>query len=109
MLKRIVPTPLNVVPAAKVFALNEKTSLSGSENGTTEFQLRFNVSRQALPSCLTMMPTSGAGSPSALFVGPATPPGAPAAQLVPPLTWKPLHTSVSLTTVVLLPEWKAAT
>src|SRR5262245_16048210 len=110
MLKRIVPTPLKVVPAVKVFALNENTSLSGRRHGIAGVQSRFSVSRYELPFHFTITPTSGAGAPAALSLGPATPPGAPVPQpVVPPLTWKPSQTIVSLTAVVLLPEWKAAT
>jgi hypothetical protein len=109
MLKRIVPTPAHVVPVARVLALKEKTSLSGSRHGTTPFQQRPSESRQAAPSHFTMTLVSGAGSPFTLLVGPGTPPGAPAPQLVPPPWPKPFGTWVSLTDVVRLPEWKAAT
>src|SRR5262245_16523290 len=109
MLKRIVPTPAKTLPAVSVLAFTAKTSRSGSEKETVEFQLRPIVSTQLVPLNLMMMPASGAARPEALVEGPATPPGAPAWQLVPPLTWKPSQTTVALIVVVRFPEWKAAT
>ncbi len=98
MLNKVVPTELKTVPFVKVFALTAKTSLSGRSKGIEALRLVPSASSQLPPVSLTIAPTSGAGSPLALSFGPGA-----------PLTPKPLLTATSLTTVVWLPDMKAAT
>src|SRR5262245_48503548 len=117
MLNRIVPTCEKTVPAASVFALNAKTSRSGSENETWPSQMRLWMSSQWVPLYWTMIPVSGAAALAAFVLGPSLPPavlplgfGQLACVGVPdPAVPNPSRTQVSRIDVLWLPEWNAAT
>jgi hypothetical protein len=106
MLNRIVPTPLKIVPAAKVFAFTANTSRSGSVNGTEPFQVQPSESTQLPPTRFTMIPVNGAAACAELSLGPGIPvPTPPPPQVEAKLS----GTAGSASAVVWLPDWNAAT